>query len=706
VTPERTLIEVRDLVTAFDTDAGRLTAVDGVSFDVKQGQTLGIVGESGCGKSVTALSIMRLLPRPAGQVLGGSIRFAGTELLKLPLEEMREIRGAEIGMIFQEPMTALNPSHRIGKQLSEVFLLHERVSKREAWERSVEMLRRVGIPSPEHRIASYPHQLSGGMRQRVVVAMALALKPQLVIADEPTTALDVTIQAQILELITELQAEMGMSVILITHDLGVIAETCQEVVVMYAGRIVERGPVDAVFHDPQHLYTQGLLDSIPRLESPPKTPLRAIRGMVPALQDLPVGARFAPRSPHPGAGEYMASAEYRQVRPPLREFEPGRWVEDHPVVRVDDYRRVVGAPANEPRAAPDGGRPPVDRNEEILRVEGLKMYFPVRGGVMLRKIGDLRAVDGVDLLIHPGETLGLVGESGCGKSTLGKSVVRLYEPTDGRIVFDGRDITRLRQREMKPLRRDVQMIFQDPAESLNARLTVEDILEEPFIIHRIGNSAERRKRVSELLEKVGLPPSAGVRFPFEFSGGQRQRIGIARAIALEPRLVICDEPVSALDVSVQSQILNLLLDLQREMRLSYLFIAHDLAVVKHVSDRIAIMYLGQIMELGGAEEIYRDPRHPYTRALISAIPVPDPRRRREREVLVGDVPSPIHPPPGCPFNTRCPYVQDVCRTDKPALRNVADAGQPERLVACHFDLPLYDGKPELVQLGASESKSS
>jgi peptide/nickel transport system ATP-binding protein len=700
VSREGNLLEVRDLVTAFDTDAGRVTAVDGVSFDVKHGQTLGIVGESGCGKSVTALSIMRLLPRPAGQVLSGSIRFTGTDLLQLSLEGMRRIRGAQIGMIFQEPMTALNPAHRIGKQLSEVFLLHQKISREEAWERSIEMLRRVGIPSPEQRISAHPHQLSGGMRQRVVVAMALALKPKLVIADEPTTALDVTIQAQILELMKDLQAEMGMSLILITHDLGVIAEMCEDVVVMYAGRVVERGPVDAIFHDPQHLYTTGLLESIPRLENRPKTPLRAIRGMVPSLQELPVGARFAPRSPHPGAAAYMESAEYREVRPQLLEVRPGHWVEDHPVVRLDDYRGMLDGARIDEEEFP-GTRPvEIQAGTEILKVEQLKMHFPVRGGVMLRKLGALRAVDGVDLEIRPGETLGLVGESGCGKSTLAKAVVRLYDPTGGRVLFEGRDITRLRRRELKPIRREMQMIFQDPAESLNARLTVGDILEEPFAIHRIGTAAERRGRVIELLEKVGLPPSAADRFPFEFSGGQRQRIGIARAIALEPRLIVCDEPVSALDVSVQSQILNLLMTLQREMKLSYLFIAHDLAVVKHISDRIAIMYLGQIMELGDAEEIYRDPRHPYTRALISAIPVPDPRKRREHEVLVGDVPSPMSPPLGCPFSTRCPYVQDVCTSDKPPLRDVSAAGESERLVACHFDLPPYDGKPQLVQIGS------
>jgi peptide/nickel transport system ATP-binding protein len=684
---EENLLEVRDLVTEFETDDGWVRAVDGVSFDVRPGQTLGIVGESGCGKSVTALSIMRLLPRPAGRVVGGTVRLQGRDLLAEPLDALRRVRGAEISMIFQEPMTALNPSHRVGKQLMETFLLHvPGISRKEAWERSIEMLRRVGIPSPAERAAAYPHQLSGGMRQRVMIAIALALKPKLLIADEPTTALDVTIQAQILELIRDLQAEMGMAVILITHDLGVIAEMCDEVVVMYAGRVAERGPVDAIFHAPQHLYTSALLQSVPRLESPPKTPLRAIRGMVPSLAELPEGARFAPRSPHPGAAEYLGSAEYRTVRPPLVEARPGHWVEDHPVVRVDDHLRVGGAPAEqadgrlEPAYAPGAGAPGIG---EILRIEGLKVHFPVRGGVLLRKTGSLRAVDGVDLSIRPGETLGLVGESGCGKSTLAKATVRLYEPTAGRVVFEGRDITTLRQRQLKPLRRDLQMIFQDPAESLNARLTVGETLEEPFAIHGIGTREERKRRVSELLARVGLPPSAADRFPFEFSGGQRQRIGIARAIALEPRLVICDEPVSALDVSVQSQILNLLMTLQREMKLSYLFIAHDLAVVKHVSDRIAIMYLGQVVEMGGAEAVYREPRHPYTRALISAVPVPDPRRRAQREVLIGDVPSPIDPPPGCPFSTRCPHVQPVCRTEKPVL--AARAGE-DRVVACHFEL--------------------
>jgi peptide/nickel transport system ATP-binding protein len=687
---EGPLLQVENLSTGFETDAGLVVAVDGVSFAVERGRTLGIVGESGCGKSVTALSIMRLLPRPSGQILSGLVRFDGRDLLQLPLQAMHDVRGGEIGMVFQEPMTALNPSHRVGKQLGEVLLLHGERSKQEAWRRSVELLERVGIPSPEERMAAYPHQLSGGMRQRVVIAMALACKPKLLIADEPTTALDVTIQAQILDLINDLQREMGMAVILITHDLGVIAETCDDVVVMYAGRVVERGPVDRIFHHPQHLYTKGLLESIPRLDRDRKTRLPSIEGMVPALQDLPAGARFAPRSPHPDAAAYVASAAYEQDRPSLVEVEPGHLVENHPVVRVGDFlrhRRLGAAEGQHVEAAGIDHHGPRAEEEagDVLRVQGVRVHFPIRSGVLLRKSGALKAVDGVDLTIRPGETLGLVGESGCGKSTLAKAVVRLHDATEGSIVFDGRDLTDLGRRAMQPVRRDIQMIFQDPAESLNPRLTVGEILEEPFKIHKIGDAESRKRRVAELLEKVGLQSGASERYPFEFSGGQRQRIGIARAIALEPKLVVCDEPVSALDVSVQSQILNLLLELQREMGLAYLFIAHDLSVVKHISDRIAIMYLGRIVESGDAEGLYSDPRHPYTRALISAIPVADPRHERDRLVLTGDVPSPIHPPAGCAFHTRCPFVQDVCRSERPDLRPITKA-EGTRRVACHFDL--------------------
>ena len=676
------VLEVRDLVTTFDTDAGRLTAVDGVSFAVGRGRTLGIVGESGCGKSVTALSIMRLLPQPMGRIQGGQVLLDGVDLTQLPPAEMQRIRGDRMGMIFQEPMTALNPVHTIGRQLSEVFLLHRTKDKHEALRLSVEMLAKVGIPSPEIRAGEYPHQLSGGMRQRVVIAMALACRPDVVIADEPTTALDVTIQAQILELMQSLQHELGMAIVLITHDLGVIADMCDDVVVMYAGRIAEAGPVQRIFAAPSHPYTRGLLNSIPRLTNPRKQRLNTIEGMVPSLADLPAGCRFQNRCPW--------RTEICATQPPLIHVDEAHTVACHhtkdlpPPVDESVNAHQARADAAIPQAAvassvPATGSAPAP----LLNVQDLCMHFPVKEGIFQRAKHACRAVDGINLTVMPGETIGLVGESGCGKSTLGKCIVRLNHPTAGRLIFEGTDLVPLRQRTLKPHRRHLQMIFQDPVESLNARHTVGDIIAEPLVIHRLGDAAWRHRRVHELLAKVGLPANAAERYPFEFSGGQRQRIGIARAIALEPKLIVCDEPVSALDVSIQSQVLNLLLELQREMGLSYLFIAHNLAVVKHVSDRIAIMYLGRIVEFASADVIYRNPRHPYTRALISAIPQPDPLHRQQRIVLQGDVPSPIHPPSGCTFHTRCPHATDRCRREAPVLRNAGDTGHE---VSCHYDL--------------------
>ncbi|WP_052362456.1 ABC transporter ATP-binding protein [Geminisphaera colitermitum] len=776
------LLDVRHLAAAFDTDAGLLRAVDDVSFTVHRGRTLGLVGESGCGKSVTALSLMRLLPQPSGRIVSGEILFEGRDLVRAASDEMHAIRGGRIGMVFQEPMTALNPVHRIGRQLAEVFLLHRTRDPREAMRLAIDMLQKVGIPSPETRALEYPHQLSGGMRQRVVIAMALACKPALLIADEPTTALDVTIQAQILDLIRELQAEMGMAVILITHDLGVIAETCDDVVVMYGGRIAEQGPVEQIFQHPTHPYTRGLLRSIPRLDSQRKTRLETIPGLVPGLADLPAGCRFQNRcpwripacdtqppletvtgnapahltachrwresaateigagkmpavpseettvageTPAPRVGASLAKpafagdgikwhARASQATPlPAGEMPaPHRNAGKRPVL-PDAAAFTPPPPPNVQRstlnvqcstfdgeAAPpatstlDVGRSTLDVRRAapppppLLTIRDLRMHFPVRSGLWLRARAWCRAVDGVSLALNPGETLGLVGESGCGKTTLGKTIIRLHKPTTGEIHFDGTDLAPLSRRQLKPHRREIQMIFQDPAESLNSRHSVGQLLAEPFIIHRIGTPAERARHVAALLERVGLPASAADRFPFEFSGGQRQRIGIARALALNPKLIICDEPVSALDVSVQSQVLNLLLDLQRERGLSYLFIAHDLAVVKHISDRIAVMYLGHIVESAGADTLYRRAAHPYTRALISAIPEATPRRQTSRIVLQGDVPSPLAPPSGCPFHPRCPHAQDRCRLEKPVLRTLdADApGNSDHAVACHFIL--------------------
>ena len=666
------LLTVDGLVTEFDTDEGRLRAVDDLSFDVMPGETLGIVGESGCGKSVTALSIMRLLPQPMGRIERGAIWFDGQDLAQLPLAAMRRIRGARIGMVFQEPMAALNPVHTVGRQLAEVLLLHNDMRPEEALRQSVAMLDRVGIPAPDVRMGEYPHQLSGGMRQRVVIAIALACKPDLVIADEPTTALDVTIQAQILELLRELQNDLGMSVILITHDLGVIAETSNRVVVMYAGRLAEKGTVFDVFDAPAHPYTEGLLASIPTLNTVSKSALPVIEGMVPGLADLPPGCPFENRCGY-RRDRCVAAVPGPEVIAGAHSVSCCRWRE----IGAEPGPASMGGDAALPAADPAGGA----AAEPILDVADLAMHFPVRQGVLRRARRFNRAVDGVSLRIGVGETLGLVGESGCGKSTLGRSIVRLYTPTAGTITFRGEDITRLTGGALKPFRRHIQMIFQDPVESMNARHTVRDILAEPLVVQRIGDGAARERRVRELLAIVGLPARSVTRYPFEFSGGQRQRIGIARALALNPSLVVCDEPVSALDVSIQSQILNLLCDLQRQFRLSYLFISHDLAVVKHVADRIAIMYLGKIVETGTGEEIYRAPQHPYTQSLIGAVPIPDPHRHVHRTVLAGDVPSPIDPPSGCAFHPRCPRAASRCRRELPVLKPVSGAS---RRVACHL----------------------
>ncbi len=670
------LLQVNRLVTAFVTETGTIRAVDDISFSLPRGSTLGLVGESGCGKSVTALSVMRLLPKPMGRIESGEILFDGTDIARLPADEMHHIRGNRISMIFQEPMTALNPVHRIGRQLGEVFRLHfPDMNDEEIHRESLALLRKVGIPEPEQRLREYPHQISGGMRQRVVIAIALACRPDILIADEPTTALDVTIQAQILTLIRELQAETGMSVIFITHDLGVISELCDNVVVMYAGKVAETAPVVELFRNPRHPYTRGLLTSIPRLETPRKSRLNIIRGMVPSLYDLPEGCRFQNRCPYAQAvckqqpPMYPAGEDHRAACHFATELPP--FTGDFP----QDGEGV------EAKRTP----PPVEAGRERvgLDVKNLKMHFPVRGGIFLRQVATVYAVDGISLRIQPGKTLGLVGESGCGKTTVGRCIIRLYDPTAGEIMFDGKDLCNLERKALRRVRRDVQMIFQDPFESLDSRQTVADIVEEPFIIHNIGTTAERKERVRMILERVGIPASAMARFPHEFSGGQRQRIGVARAIALNPRLVVCDEPVSALDVSIQSQILNLLLELQEDMGLTYLFISHDLSVVKHISDHVAVMYLGKIVEYTDADTIYDQPLHPYTRALISAIPVPDPTVKKEPQILSGDIPSPIHPPSGCRFRTRCPLRIDRCAEEEPLLRPAPGTKDDEHLVACH-----------------------
>ena len=696
---EPVILELRHLVTSFHTESGKIRAVDDVSFKVRKGQTIGIVGESGCGKSVTSLSIMRLLPQPAGQIESGQILFRDMDIATLDTNRLHQIRGNRISMIFQEPMTALNPVHKIGKQIGEAFQLHfPEMSKKRIHQESLEMLCKVGIPDPEKRIREYPHQISGGMRQRIMIAMALVCKPDILIADEPTTALDVTIQAQILELMKHLQRETGMTIIFITHDLGVIAEICDAVVVMYAGKLAETAPAKNLFENPQHPYTRGLLSSVPRLETPRKVKLNVIRGMVPSFQDLPEGCRFQNRCP---LAQDICKTQPRMKAVAEHHFVSCHFSDSNFPPEEDPPRAPLkgGISGDRPTAAseeilPAASKSPFEGSREVspsesqtethcLEVRNLKMHFPIHGGIFWRKIGTVYAVDGVSFKVRTGKTLGLVGESGCGKTTVGRTILGICKPTEGQVFFEGKKMSRLGCQELRYLRRNMQMVFQDPFESLNSRHTIGDILEEPFVIHGLHTPAERRAEVRKLLNRVGLSENAITRFPHEFSGGQRQRIGIARAIALRPKMIICDEPVSALDVSIQSQILNLLLDLQQDMGLSCLFIAHDLAVVKHISDHIVVMYLGQIVESADADTLYEKPLHPYTQTLISAIPVPRPGAKREKQVLVGDVPSPIRPPSGCRFHTRCPVVMEKCRTEKPRLIAAPGANDEVHLVSCH-----------------------
>jgi peptide/nickel transport system ATP-binding protein len=675
------LLRVRDLKTHFFSEGTVVRAVDGISYDVRRGEVLGVVGESGSGKSVSGLSLMRLIDSPPGKIIDGSIEFDGQDVLQLSDREMRSVRGNKISMIFQEPLTSLNPVYTIGNQMSEPLTLHQGMSSSQAWERAEEMLRLVGVPSPGERLKAYPHQLSGGMRQRVMIAMALSCNPQLLIADEPTTALDVSIQAQILELMRELQRDLGTSMIFITHDLGVVSEMCDRVNVMYGGRIVEQADVQTLFDKPSHPYTWGLLDCLPRFEDALGSRLTPIVGQPPNLAHLPTGCKFAPRCPY--AWEKCVTEE-----PPLFDLGDGQmsrcWLHD------------TDQPGNSARIIREREITPTVEHDKapLLQVRGLQTYFPIRKGLLQRKVGDVQAVDGIDFDVLRGETVGLVGESGCGKSTAGRSIIRLIEPTAGSIVYDGSDITKFSERQLRPFRRKMQIVFQDPYSSLNPRRTVGGIVGQPLLIHGLADRKTVGSKVNTILERVGLNPSHANRYPHEFSGGQRQRIGIARAIAAEPDFIIADEPVSALDVSIQAQIINLMQDLQEELGLSYIFIAHDLSVVRAVSDRIAVMYLGKIVELAENSAFYDNPLHPYTQSLISAVPVIDPTKRKQRIVLQGDVPSPINPPSGCRFHTRCPYRFEPCDKVEPRMLVSPEGHQ----VACHLYDPEHgasSGQPKL-----------
>jgi peptide/nickel transport system ATP-binding protein len=648
------LLEVEDLHVHFETSRGTVRAVEGLSFEVARGEVVAIVGESGSGKSVSALAIMRLLPRLTGRTRG-RISFEGKSLLDLTDEEMREIRGRDISMIFQEPMTSLNPLLTIGLQITEPLTIHLGMNAAEARARAIELLTLVGIPDPESRLEQYPHQFSGGMRQRVMIAIGLACNPKLVIADEPTTALDVTIQAQILELMKDLSRKLDIALIVITHNLGVVARYADRVIVMYAARMAEQGQSEAVFHRPRHPYTLGLLRSVPRLDRPRGARLETIEGLVPNLADAPPGCRFAPRCPFriPKCDD----------EPPLYPTDTGGVSRCHRHAEIAEGKIVWAA------SATGGAQTQTERTGAVLEVRGLTKHFPVRARIGNKTVV-VRAVEDVNFSIQPGETLGLVGESGCGKTTVGRLILRLEQPTRGEIFFEDTNLTTASAAQLKAMRRKIQVIFQDPYSSLNPRMTVGQIIGEPLHVYKISPDAKAAgERVAELLNQVGLRPELAERYPHQLSGGQRQRVGIARALAMEPSFIVCDEAVSALDVSIQGQIINLLEDLQRRLGLAYLFIAHDLAVVRHISMRVVVMYFGRVMEVADRDTIYADALHPYTKVLLDAAPIPDPtvEKARAPRLIKGELPSHTAPPAGCVFNTRCPMASQECREIIPPL---------------------------------------
>jgi peptide/nickel transport system ATP-binding protein len=649
------LLEVEDLHVHFLTSRGMVRAVEGLSYHVDPGEIVAIVGESGSGKSVSALSVMRLLPRHTARIPKGRIAFNGRNLLDLNDEQMREIRGRDISMIFQEPMTSLNPILTIGTQLTEPLLIHMGMTQEQANTRAIELLGLVGIPDPAQRLDQYPHQFSGGMRQRVMIAIGLACNPKLIIADEPTTALDVTIQAQILELMKNLSRKLNIALVIITHNLGVVARYADRVIVMYSAKLVEEGDADPVFHSPRHPYTMGLLRSVPRLDRPRGAKLETIEGLPPNAASPPSGCRFAPRCPYRIA---VCAQE-----PPLSSTDTGSLSRCHRHKDIADGKIVWAAPeAGVRRVIKENGQP-------LLSVRNLIKHFTVSGSLR-GKPDVVRAVHDVNFDIYPGETLGLVGESGCGKTTVGRLILQLEKSTGGEIRFEGVDLAKTTAAEMKAVRRKVQVIFQDPYSSLNPRMTIGQIISEPLHVYKLAPGRKAQdERVAQLLEQVGLRPEMAARYPHQLSGGQRQRVGIARALAMEPSFIVCDEAVSALDVSIQGQIINLLEDLQHRLGLAYLFIAHDLAVVRHISMRVVVMYFGRVMEIADSDEIYREPLHPYTRALLDAAPIPDPDVEKERapRLIKGELPSHLSPPSGCVFNTRCPIPTPYCGGGAPPL---------------------------------------
>jgi peptide/nickel transport system ATP-binding protein len=763
------VLEIQDLSTHIKLTSSVVQAVGNVDMHIDAGETLGVVGESGCGKSMTGLSIMGLLP-PGGSIIGGSIRLDGRELVGLKQEDLRRVRGNEIAMIFQDPLTSLDPTKTIGYQVAEPVRLHRGTSKAEALHRAVEVLTLVGLPRPKERLNDYPHQLSGGLRQRVMIAMALANEPKLLIADEPTTALDVTIQAQILSLLRDLKDRLGMAMLLITHDMGVIAGHADRVNVMYAGRVVETADVRELFNHMHHPYTQALLASIPQLDQDADKALHAIPGLPPDLSHPPPGCRFAARCSratdkcraeepplsgpaldhrfscwHPvdgplvlavigkagpdAASTGLASSDAESVaeaaQPTDKAGYTPEFVADAPLAEVAAADgEVPEAAATTEEAAPESEEAPASEQAEaivvasglevtadgrlevteltvevtaangdgavpLLEITNLVKEFPITAGLLQRKVASVKAVSDVSFSVPAGTTFGLVGESGCGKTTIGKLIVALEKPNSGTINLGDLNVSKLSGAELRRKRRDLQLMFQDPQSSLDPRMRVGAIIGEPLAIQRLGSKRAQRDRVFELLGEVGLPRNAVERYPHEFSGGQRQRIGLARALTLNPRLIVADEPVSALDVSIRAQVLNLMKRLQASHGLTYVVISHDLAVVKYMAERIGVMYLGKLVELGSGQDIYERAAHPYTAGLIATIPVPKPSLERAKKgaAIRGELPSPVNPPSGCRFRTRCQFAQELCAAEEPPLRSFG----PGHVAACHFPLQTPDG---------------
>ncbi len=664
------LLEVKDLKTWFGRGGRPNRAVDGVSFQIKKGDTFALLGESGCGKSMTALSLLQLVPSPAGRIVAGEIIYAGEDLLTYSENAMRKIRGRRIAMIFQEPMTSLNPVLTVKQQIAETLKQHTTLSSSEIHARVIELLADVGIPDPLKRLNDYPHQLSGGMRQRIMIAIALACEPELLVADEPTTALDVTIQEQVLNVLKSLQHKKGMAVLLITHDLGVVSDYADHIAIMYAGQIVEQGTRHQIYQNPQHPYTKKLFASVPD-RNKRNTRLEIISGSVPSLSQIFNGCRFVDRCD--------------QAWQICQNTVP-KWIaENTQGVRCHLYDPDIEKPPHREIKKEQLIATAVSASHQnLLRVNDLKVHFPIYKGILQRTVGYVYAVDGVSIEIDKGETLALVGESGCGKTTVGKSILKLIEASSGEIMLNSVRIDNMNYKSIRSVRSQMQIIFQDPYSSMNPRMQVGDIIEEGMkSMGILPDPHERISHVLSLIDKVGLPKGSQSRYPHEFSGGQRQRISIARALAVSPELLICDEPTSALDVSVQAQTLNLLKELQIELNISYLFITHNISVVEYLAHRVAVMYLGRIVETGNVEEVLGNPQHPYTQALLASVPRIERNTSLDeikKHTISGELPSAINPPTGCHFHPRCPHVMHVCKTHYPGMTRISEIHQS----ACHL----------------------